>query len=1256
MFEITGNDVAALNDADLRTLVARLSLAELSRGGLPLAGVTAGGNQDAADGGIDVRVEVAGVLPEPDFIPRQTTGFQVKKPDMTPAVITSEMKPKGVLRPVIGELADAGGSYVIISSQGSVADKPLAERKKAMRAALVGHPRAKDLHVDFYDRERIATWVNEYPGVAAWLRVRIGRELSGWRSIGDWTHDTVIDGKPYLYDGTACLIDERFKECENLQLLDGIAKLRAVLGKPRQAVRLIGLSGLGKTRLVQALFETGVGNAPLDAGLAVYTDYAEDTTPSAREMARGLIESNRRAILLVDNCNPEIHAELARICTGHKGNVSLITVEYDVRDDEPERTEVFRLQNASPAVVEEWIEREFEHISQVDRSRIATFSDGNFRVARALAETLRKGETLGQLKNYELFQRIFRQRNEHDHSLQLAAEDLALLYSFDGQDCTTDGELARIGALRGVAPRELFTAAVDLGRRGIVQARGQWRAILPQAIANSLAAHALQRIPDAEFDAFCASLPSRILKSLSRRLGYLHDSPENQRVVKRWLAPGGPLGDLLALGDTGLEIFRNVAPVAPEAVLAKLAAELAGPHGASIVATDYQARWQLIGLVKTLAYEPTMFEDAAMALARFAAAEPTDYSNNSARAPFGELFHLYLSGTRATPQQRRELVRRLSRDHNTDIRRCASLALNALLQSAHFSSTSHHDFGARPRDFGWTPVINGDIYDWFNEAIALALELDGTLSDIRLLLARSIRQLWRYSACEAELERASKVLLHNGTWIDGWLAFRSTLRFDSASMRADSRKRLLAIIDRLKPSDLLTQARAFVLTPNVGGVEIIDGETEDLSTAWTKVADRTTELGETFAIDETLLRTFLPEVFAEPSAMRASAFGKGLATGAEDVAHVWSMLHEVLTEMPKDARNVTVLGGFLSGAAGRDPKFAMGVLDALLDDPILARKLPWLQSQIAIDEPGIQRLMVAIDARKIEAKDLYPLTGGAISDAPALPLADLLVKIVSIPNGSVIAPKILHMYLYCLRHDGKNIEPILIACGRFLLVNADFSKRNGADDFGLKTVVEVCLSGPSGEADTRAVCRRIRKALDGYRLSPYEISYLLEGLFETQPFIALDELVMAGAVSRRKQVFEARFNRPTPIDKIELATLQNWANLDPDRRYPALGSALSLFTTNEAGDETGLSPHFLKVLEYAPDRMAVLKEARNQIQPSGWSGPLHLVLERRHKLLRTLSTHPDAAVRAWVADQEPWLAALITADRDSERKGEQSFE
>src|SRR5688572_24946233 len=58
MLEITGNDIAALRDEDLRSLVGNLCESELRSRGLSTSAVTWGGNQNAADGGIDVRVRI----------------------------------------------------------------------------------------------------------------------------------------------------------------------------------------------------------------------------------------------------------------------------------------------------------------------------------------------------------------------------------------------------------------------------------------------------------------------------------------------------------------------------------------------------------------------------------------------------------------------------------------------------------------------------------------------------------------------------------------------------------------------------------------------------------------------------------------------------------------------------------------------------------------------------------------------------------------------------------------------------------------------------------------------------------------------------------------------------------------------------------------------------------------------------------------------------------------------------------------------
>lgn len=1249
MFEISGNDISSLSDGDLRSLVARLAIAELRTNGYPLSSVTAGGDQDAADGGIDIRVECPTEITKPDFVPRRLTGFQVKKSDMRPAAIRKEMQPNGVLRAVIRELADASGAYVIVSGQGSVADKRLSDRRRAMREGLANLPNAAQLYTDFYDRDRVATWANQYPGIAAWVRSTVGRPLSGWSGIGDWEGRGNVNRKPYLSDDKACLIDERSRDNRHITITEGITRLRNALRAPRQCIRLIGLSGLGKTRLVQALFEKGVGNDPLDASLALYTDYSAETSPTARDMARDLIACRQRAILVVDNCNPKTHSELARLCAPDGSEVSLITVEYDVRGDEPEHTDVFRLQSVSHELVTEWIKQNFPDISEVDCERIANFSDSNFRVADALARTLRKGETLGSLRSRDLFERIFRQRNEPDQQLLRAAEDLSLLYSIDGEDISDEGELARVGAISGNGARRLFEALTEMGQRGVVQARGRFRAILPQAIANALAAHALERIPSADFDQFCVKLPPRMLKSVSRRLGFLHDSSIAQLTVTRWLRADGPFGNLIATGGAGMRILTNIAPVAPEAVLPKLESEL----------TDEPKSHEWIWLIKAIGYDARLFERAATLLARFAVTEPENDNLNSARNIFSEMFHIYLSGTQATPEQRRSVIKRLAAASDERLRRGAHIALRALIKSDHFVSSASHDFGARSRDWGWHPKTNKDVWDWFEAAIALVLELASD-SDARVLIAEHVRELWRFPTGRDALDRIATAFLQKRPWIEGWIAFRATLRFDGKDMSEDVRAKLEQIIDRLKPSDLLNRARAVVLNrmPGGGGWDFADGENGegDASEAWKKADKMAQQVGRLLASDAATRTEFLAELLAQPHPMRAFECGRGLAEGADDLNVIWLELATAYAVANSRTRDARVLGGFIGEAHQRNQSFTSAALEAAIDNPALAPVLPYLQARAGIDAQGIERLRRAIAKGVLMAANFQCIANGSVSKSPPEPLAAMLEDITTLSDGVEIALDILEMHFFSNRDETRKWNARLISVGRDLLVRANFSHNSRLPDYGIRTVIRMCLPGDGGRDAAEKLCSNICSALDAYLVSPHHVGYIFKALVETQPFVTLDAFLLSTSPHGIRQRFDLDFGMGPSLENVDPAILQTWASRDPETRYALVGKCLRMFQREKNEEQNEISPLFLSMLNHAPDKRLFLGDLWERVHPRSWGGSLAHILAQRKTQMMKLAEHPDAHVRAWVSDVMPELDQGIELERVRDREREESFE
>jgi hypothetical protein len=570
MFEVTSNDIASLTDEDLRSLIGRLCESEMRRRGISASCVTWGGHQDAGDGGIDVRVELPANLEAEGFIPRSATGFQAKAETMPRSKILPEMKPNGVLRPSISELAARSGAYIIASSKDSASETGLQDRLKAMAEAVDGIPNAQGLKLDFYDRRRLETWLRDHAGTVLWVRERVGKPLQAWSSYRAWSLAPAGTGGEFLLDDEPRIRRNQQAARPALSVVQGIHAIRNVLRSPGGIVRLVGLSGVGKTRLVEALFDTKVGERSLDPELAAYTNLSHNPNPSPVALALELIATRKRAMMIVDNCPPELHRSLSEQCRVSDSPLSVITIEYDITEDQPEGTDVFILEATSVQLTVNVIRNRFPALSSLDTQRIAEFSGGNCRIAIALAERIDNDESIAQLSDQALFTRLFQQRHQPDEALYSAAQALALVYSFDGESVSneTESELALLGSLVGKSAQEMFKHSAELERRGLMQRRARWRAVLPHAIANRLAATALQNIPpDLIGGCFNRNGRERLLKSFSRRLGYLNDVGPARSIVSGWLSRGGMLDNLEDLDDLRYSIFNNIALVDPESTV-----------------------------------------------------------------------------------------------------------------------------------------------------------------------------------------------------------------------------------------------------------------------------------------------------------------------------------------------------------------------------------------------------------------------------------------------------------------------------------------------------------------------------------------------------------------------------------------------------------------------------------------------------------------------------------------------------------------
>lgn len=1257
MFDITPDDIAQLNDSDLRELVGRLCEAELSVQGHSTAGVTWGGHQNAKDGGLDVRVELSHDVSIEGFIPRPSTGFQVKASDMPRSAILDEMCPEGTIRHAIQGLAHEEGAYIMVSSQGSLADNALQNRRNALREALINTANAVELHTDFYDRTRLATWVRSHAGVIAWVKEKVGRAHSGWHPYGPWSGVAEGIDAEYLFDDTVRLrLGAHYSE-RTTSVAQGIDQIREELAQPGKILRLVGLSGVGKTRLVQALFDAQIGTKPLPSSLAIYTNLSDNPDPQPTGLASDLIAKRMQAVLIIDNCPPDLHRRLSDLCCGPNSTVSVLTVEYDVRDDQPEGTHVIVLDTASSGLIEQLVGRRYPHLSQVDARTIADVSGGNARIAIALAETIEQSETIAGLTNDELFQRLFQQRRGTDHALLLAAEVCSLVYSFHGEAMTGDeAEIPRLALLAGQSPSEIYRHVSELFRRDLAQRRGVWRAVLPHAIANHLAARALENIPYEVIDEQLISRGTkRLAQSFSRRLSYLHDHPRAVAIVERWLAPNGLLGDVSALNDLGRAMFENVTPVLPEAALAAL--ERAGNCNSDLAATVWLRH---LSLLRSLAYDPALFERSTKMLVRAATQSMEEQQAKQAKESVESLFAIYLSGTHATIKQRLSVVESLLRSSEKRVEVLGLTALDAILRTGYFSAFRPFEFGARSRNFGYQPQSSEEHRLWYSSALTLiehlALKEGLLVADLRKLLARNFSGLWTSVGLYCELETLSHQFAAAKFWREGWLACRRTLHFHRDQLTPESAARLSALEDELKPSTVCEQVHAIVLGNWDAGFDLEDTAVDSGDPSAFEALEVTARnLGAAVANDEDAFEELLPELLHGGTMI--GSFGRGLAGAAADIRATWTKLVEALDCVPVEQRDVSVLKGFLAEISLRDRNLVQDILDSVFDHSSLVVFLPSLQQAVGLDEAGVARLERALTSDEVPIWRYQNLAIGCATDQLAsCTLKKLLFLIAAKPEGFDVALKILYVRLRSDRSDQQPQNTDLLEVGQELLRRVTFRGRKGRSEYEIAGVVNACLADPNATHFAAELAARLKQAVMNQETSVFDNPSLLYTLLQAQPLPVLDALFAGDRRSKQIGIMMFDYNgfiEGSPADVISCEDLVNWCEGECESRYSLAASIITFACRPETNGPLVWSDQAKALLTRAPDPRSVLEALIDRFWPRSWLGSRAGQMEANAGLLDTVEEHIPATLVSFVIEEKTKLQQAIAQERQRETTKEQ---
>lgn len=1256
-FDVPTDRLSELHDADLRELVARLCEAERERNGGHRTEVRWGGAQTAPDGGLDVMVQVSGDFDPTPVIPRRIIGIQVKKSDLGPTPIKTEMCPSGTLRESILEIARQSGAYLIVSVGVDCAKKRLDVRRNAMRLAIGPYPEASALHTDFIDRHALARWVSAHPSVSLWLRDRLGLpRLNGWVGYSRWSSTPEgVDDTLIIQRGLRFRLpnSEVFEAVPN-----GIEAIRTLVRDSKKAIRIAGLSGIGKTRLAQALFEETDLGEPLPRTWAVYTDVGKDPDPLPLSMLETLIAERSPAVLIIDNCPPETHRVLAEKLAKSDGKVRLITIEYDVRDDRPEETEVVRIEAESPEIVEVLIRRRHPNRSSEDAHRLADLAGGNARLALALAAAAPETGSLSSFGEEALFGRLFWQRGQLNPHFEQSAEALSLVYSFDVEGLEQPDELKFLSGLTGIPRLTLHRHATMLVDRGLAQVRGRWRAVLPHALANRLADRAIRGLPWRDIAiAFGRPETARLRRSFGRRLAYLHDLQEARQIVLHWMQVGGPLDASQGAALYDLNLLERVCHLVPAEALDHLQ-NLAERFSAEDIVS--QKIEQITRLLARLAFDPDYFDSAVRGLTELAVSIEDSEADNAGRA-IESLFGLHLSGTLAQTVQRVAAARLAIYSQNPKVAKCGLTMLRTALKTSMWSSSIVSTDDARPNAFGWKPS-GPEVVEWFRDWMALgeaaALAAPGAMGKkAKDILAKGISDIWRWvPPLRGDIEATAARLSEREPWVEGWNALRSMRSLDARREKDHDDievGRLSALISSLEPMDLLDRTRALLRSEGYFSEEPEGDGERDYESALHLHSAKLRGIGKELAERRDVLDALGSELF-EALHNNPLEIGFGIGSASADPIGQWRQLRDIYLSVPALTRSPVVLSGFLAALDERFPDAAIDIRNECLDHPSLRRTYGAFAPAGHISEIELDRLTKAASDAEVRAAQFGRLIWAdrhGLTDAQRV---RLLSAMQHGQNGPEAVINAMGMLIHSEEEALRDWPPELRDIGISAVVTAltrEKDNLNSMLDLYAARVVKKCLLFRDEVGARRLIDALVAHAERRYG-SLYDVEKTAGVLAERAPMIFLDR-TLASSDRRFRLRRGATFGR-SPLASVEPQTLIDWCRMGGQERWIAVAEVIHPFGHDDGHDGetkvTSLSEQALSLVDSAPDAEAVVAVLAAHVQPSGWSGSLADIMERRLAALEQVSNSPVEGVRQAFDRHAAVLRREIARERDRERK------
>lgn len=1057
IFDVDSSQIEKLDSKQLVELLKKLLHAEAQHSGISLRGVSVPLQITVADGGEDARIIWEDGLEQTNYLPSRFCIFQSKatkagrmgKAGWKKEVWTKPSQKKGAVR----ELNDAikiaineNGSYIGFTCAiliGSRKDDRIDGIKEGIREAGEDPNR---LNINIYDANKIADWVSEYPAVAVWLNEQqSGLNLRSFQTVEKLGKKPDIFSIPQIEDKASRFSDTSKKNDGFLVFEKVKERILDHLADPRKSVRVIGSSGVGKTRFVYELVkdESTVAKVIFTTS-TIYCDF-RDIGNEIYQIAISLAESGSFTTMIVDECPRETAIKLCEIISTNDSNLRIITIGNDNQPIEQDNCLNLSVLPADDTLIEGIIKQRHPKADYSDIDFIRNLSGGYPRIAVLATDNYVEGTPI--LKSVEdVVERILTGSGINRVEQVRAIECLALFKQL-GVDGSSSSEIDIVAEkLARQTGDEMYEHLAHATKQHLVDCRGNYFIAQPIPIAAFLGARRLDLLRVNTILDFIENSPTALRESFLSQWCHFDISRTAFVVAQRLLARGGWCNSLEELSkEIGSQCLQAIVHIDPDGVTAVIWRSYGDLSIDDLKEAETKNR-KLVEVLKILVHRKKSFDVAAQLLMRIAAVESKSYSKHTT-SRFSQLFQVYYSGTEADPDLRFNILDRGLRSGDERIIHICIEALEHTLKRSGFTGWADLGrIGSQPPLKDWAPKMWGEVFNFQKDGLERLANICtaniNLANKCKSIIGRNIRSL----LCEYLFDDIEKILKNISKETDIFLeaieGVGDWLYFNQPEAPEEFSRKVRKLYDELLPTDLIQKALLHTKfwTGNIRNPDSIYirdlGCSQDIKYSSQKAKEVAAEIALDREIAHRAIRIMVREELND-----VFPFTDELAMKLKDPIEALQLAVREF-ELSTDKVGLQLIRGLIAGIDKRDTESANTCIEIALKSDSLKNQMINIYSVVNISTERLNEIIQYVKQGRIPAREcVYFSHGRGLNNLSAIEILPLIDEL-ALNHGSEgiwASLEIISMYKF----SQENLEEELALRIKQLITSSQLLKKIG---------------------------------------------------------------------------------------------------------------------------------------------------------------------------------------------------------------------